>query len=445
MPTSMNGCGTMYCGRAAAVHWEEPHFTSPRKPDHDAVVCVTLLLLPLIPLRPCHVYDHTGTAAREIPLRWSGRLLARAMLRPLLVLAALAGGFVAACLAFAFVDVALRGLPWSPPHAMVGLALLAPAALAGLRWFAVRDRRDRDIRLLLGRYEYGSSDPALWHPDVLRQASVETLIGSSEPERTAEPALREGDYACAMLAARLVAARDPEHGEALTDRILRDHGARKRLDRLRKEPWRVAELRSTVRVSAAETTAPEPPGIPFYDKRRYSESALDAAGGPGFADYVRAHPRLERAAPSSIVIRALLLGMLVLFAAVAVSPPSPTDPKDTRSTRLLGGGLMIALFGWILQDTHTRRVIIGEGKLRVSNQTALLDAVEKVGRRTIFVFFTAVSIKTAGGQVEWPYRKGESEELERVLRAVIALRPAAPDGPPGSRIRSDHSSVHFAH
>jgi hypothetical protein len=436
----------MYCGNSAAVHWEEPHFTSPRKPDHDAVVCLTFLMLPLLPLRPCHVFDHTGGAAREVPLRWKGRLVARALLRPWLFLATGIGAWMVATLLFVLGYAYTHPKPWRRPtnpgfYAVLGIASLLPVGLLGLRATSAGDRRNRDIRLLMGRHAFGSSDPALWRPDVLRAANPEPLIGSSDIAGTAERELRQGHFPRAMLAARLLVAHGDPRGEPLTARILADPRVVDRLERIRKQPWRIAELVPEARPTAPQASALD--GIPFYDGRRYPKAALDAAGGPGFGAFVRDNPRLVRAAPTHAPVKAALWALLLSFAYVGIAPTPPSKSKpDKPWERLLGCSMFCALFAWALRDAYTRKVTIGDGKLKVSNRIAHLDAVQKVGRRRVFGF-PAVSVTAVDGLVEWPYRRGESEELERVLEAAIALRRVAPRTESGPVLESDGRAAHF--
>src|SRR5262245_335293 len=141
MPASINGCGTMYCGQSAAVAWEKPSFSGANPPDHDTVVCVALLMLPLVPLRPCHVFDQLGGASRELRLRWDAPLVLRALLRPWVMFATGVGVFTTGMLAFVFVHELLQGKAWRQPddptglYVWMGLCLLLPIGLAGLRWF----------------------------------------------------------------------------------------------------------------------------------------------------------------------------------------------------------------------------------------------------------------------------------------------------------------------
>jgi hypothetical protein len=419
----------MYCGNAAAVHWDKPAFTSPRRPDHDAVVCVTLLMLPILPLRPCHVFDHTGTVNREVPLRWSWSLVARALVRPWLILATGVGALMAIMLAFLVVYSFVHGQqdrltrPRDPSGVffMAGVGMLLPIGLFGLRWFSVRDRANRDIRLVMGRHVFGSSDPALWRPDVLGKTSLKQLIGSDDAARTAEAALSNGHFSRAMLAARLLRASGDARGEAFTARILAEPRVVELLNRIRKKPWTSAELAPRMRPASPDPFFAD--RILFYDGRRYSKDVLDAAGGPSFSSFVQENPTLVRAAPSHIAGRVILWALPVLIVAALLSP---TGSSMSRKERLFGTVLLCSFIGWILKDTYKRQVTIGAGRLNVAGQTALLDAVKKVGRRRFLGFFPSVSVEVVGGLIEWPYRTGESEELERVLNAVIALRSLAP-------------------
>jgi len=446
MPASINGCGTMYCGNAAAVAWEKPSFSGANPPDHDALVCITFLMMPLAPLRACHVFDQLGGAARELRLRWSAPLVLRALLRPWLMLAVGVGGFFTGIMAFAIVQTLLDSKPWKKPadltglYTIVGLCLLLPIGLAGLRWFSRRDRSQRDIRLVIGRYAFGSSDPALWHESVLARADVTKLIGGPVPRTVAEAALREGHFSRAMLAARLLVGRGDPAGAALSERILAHPTVKERLSRLRKEPWRIAELVPDAKPASPQASPFD--GILFYDGRRYSKELLDRAGGPGFAAFVRENPKVVRAAPSSLVVRGMLALLILWIVSLPLTQQPAAKAKDAFET-WLGTLLIGGLLGWVLYDAQTRTVAIGDRCLQVTNQRVLLDALQEVKHSSHLGIFPIVDVRAVGALVRWPYREGENEELERILKAAIALKTQSPDAAaPG--LESSHVAAHLS-
>jgi hypothetical protein len=102
------------------------------------------------------------------------------------------------------------------------------------------DRRERDIRLGLGRHTWGSSDPAYWHPDLLAD-----VVAPSEPFDVksfavlARRFLKAHEWCHAMWAARLCTAlEDEEKGESLTTEILEHDEIAKKLAKARSDPAR---------------------------------------------------------------------------------------------------------------------------------------------------------------------------------------------------------------
>lgn len=83
MPLSVNGCGTGCRGFTAPVQWMPSG-----RPDHDAVVCVTVFWLPILPLKAVHTFDWEGDFCKTLDIRWYPRLLLRAMVLPYVMAAA---------------------------------------------------------------------------------------------------------------------------------------------------------------------------------------------------------------------------------------------------------------------------------------------------------------------------------------------------------------------
>lgn len=234
MPTSLNGIGTAYAGFRAPIYWTATRFflfRSESRPDHDAVEAFVILFVPIVPMRAFHTFQWQGEHCRAIPIRMTSALIARAYLRTAFLVPA--GILFAAALIGAIVCVAapsLKVFAWTGGF-IAGFAI----AVAALRGLDRLDRRTRDVRLVLGPHELGSSDPALWPPDILERTQPPEIA-------QAHDALARGEFATAIAAARLAVARGMPDGERLTDEILGDPRIVEVLPALRKAPWKREEL-----------------------------------------------------------------------------------------------------------------------------------------------------------------------------------------------------------
>ncbi len=74
----------MYCGYGSAVRWAEDRVFSEHA-DHDAVECVTILFLPVFPLKAYHTYDWSGNVCKALEIRRTPGLILGAMARPYLL------------------------------------------------------------------------------------------------------------------------------------------------------------------------------------------------------------------------------------------------------------------------------------------------------------------------------------------------------------------------
>lgn len=230
MPFSINGIGTGLTGYRAPISWVERKFWSLKTPtslqDHDAVVCFVFALLPLVPLRPVHTFAWDGVHYQQVKLRWSWGLVLGAMAQTW-GMALVVCGFLTASVALL---VASKDLTLTIGAATVGLTGL------GLRAFVrAQDQRTRDVRIVLGPHPGGSSDPALWHPELLTSVPQHSVADGAV-------ALDRGDYASAMFTARVLVGRGEAEGEALTQQILSHPVVAGALQTLRKAPWRRDEL-----------------------------------------------------------------------------------------------------------------------------------------------------------------------------------------------------------
>jgi hypothetical protein len=126
-----------------------------------------------------------------------------------------------------------------------GLCLLAGVGL----WIYGRrnrldDRRDVDIRLILGKHEWGSSDPIYWTDEFL--ADVVEPVERFECDTYAKLTstfIETQTWCAAMWAARLCAAtEDSQQGETLTESILARPGVQAILKSLRLDASRHGEF-----------------------------------------------------------------------------------------------------------------------------------------------------------------------------------------------------------
>ena len=250
VPGTANGFGTMYCGQGAAVRWNKPKILS-EQTDHDAVVCVTALFLPLFPLKAYHTFNWSGEYCKTVEIVRTPRLLLRAMLRPYLIGILGITGFLLTIIAGIVAVALFYGKPMQvKPEDQLEVGIVLGSSIGGFvlslvtsLWLSSRNRRDRDIRLVLGSHELGSSDPALWLPATLEGViSCEQLFGTSNELEAARQSMGKKQYARALLAARLAVAHGHIEGEHVTDEILEEAAVREQLPKLRRKPWLREEL-----------------------------------------------------------------------------------------------------------------------------------------------------------------------------------------------------------
>jgi hypothetical protein len=234
MPFTFNGIGTALRGYSSPIYWTKPGWMGlGQKADHDAMECFVLLYVPLIPLRAVHTFSWTGNRYRVLPLRGAGRLVLNVYGR-LLGMALAVGGLWGLLLAVA--GSSSGGRPGSQLAVEIGIALVVSGLGYGIvRWLRSRDSRTRDVRLVIGPHEAGSSDPALWSKEVLEKVKP-------VPLSDAQASLQGGHYAQAMMRARIAAALGDPDAERLTDEILAHPEIQAALPALRREPWRRGEF-----------------------------------------------------------------------------------------------------------------------------------------------------------------------------------------------------------
>lgn len=286
----------------------------------------------------------------------------------------------------------------------------------------------------------GSSDPALWAKEVL--AAIK--IGQTDTVKAAEKALKQKNFASAMYSARYtVALGDSLCGEELTDRILATPEIAAILPQLRREPWRrsewipAIEKSTNTNTSAATEATPErthesaglKSGAVFYDGRFYSNEILDAAGGSGFAEFVRGNPRIEVPIRASAFFQGLKI-FFALFLVVAgiggyVSESQSGKPMNELMKAFFGLAAMCAFLGWSFWEARKNRIILANGTIfvgRKSGHATFIDAIKRVRRRRFVFVKKVVSVEHVGGEVMWPVQGPAKSLVESVIEIAIKLR-----------------------
>lgn len=342
--------------------------------------------------------------------------------------------------------IAGQGIRWQSVNLYLQ-ALFIGAFVSGLllrNWLERINHRNRNIRLILEPHELGSSDPATWLPGTLAALkSNRRLFGTEDAYQAAEAALKEGRFADAMMAARLVVGRGELWGEEITDKIIADYRLIETLPKLRKKPWLRPELLPDDVVPTLDPRIADRDQMPvcyrdgaqlnsagdgavFYDNRCYCNACLDACGGPGFAEAVRKEPVLIRHAPSHWFIRAFLVLVLLNFCGVAVMMVASPPPGESRWEGALGGLVVVAVFGAVLYQTCRRKVALGNGELRIWRAHLPLTDIRGLRYRRFCFLVPVIEVCGSNLVAGWPKLKGNTDDIERALRAAIALRTPQP-------------------
>jgi hypothetical protein len=234
--------GIDFTGRRGEIVWQKPGLLGGGRLDYDAHAAISLHM-PLWAGDPYHTWGWGAVPDRAyaIRLRSDRGFRWRALLEPWAFLAAFL------LLVTVLLTALLGAIAWMEQkpvirHAIViGAGVVAlVACVAFLRLGKRADRRNKDIRLVLGTHSWGSSDPAFWHADLasLLVDPRATKDGKSFAE-LARRFAAEKDWSRAMWCARLSTLREHEvEGERLTDELLATPDVRERLRRVRKKPER---------------------------------------------------------------------------------------------------------------------------------------------------------------------------------------------------------------
>jgi hypothetical protein len=458
MPGNISGIGTIYYGHGAAVNWNKPSLRDLiNKPDHDAVNCVIFFFLPLFPLKAYHTFNWSGNTCLIHPIRRSSVLLLRAMLRPYLMgifaVSILALMALAAILIFGTQNKKILEnivLFWL---IFVAVAFTFVLSLALSIWLNKCNKHSRDIRLLLGPHELGSSDPATWPEEILEKFESEITYLRGDKIQLAKTALREGKFSEAMLAARFALGKGDKLGEQVTDLLLHDTRVRDALDEIRKKPWRRFDiLKDTplysfdprvargeenpvcyidgkeLDVYAGSRASSAQTGARFYDGRYYCNDCLEQAGGPGCADAVRAEPELVRRVPHPWWMSMFLLMLICLFLAAGIDGLLNEKDFDKDAGAFLGFLLLVGISGFFFINGRLRRVRLGNGRLAVgvTNRNAPLDSIIEIRHRLFAFILPVVSVSilliNETYEITWPRSTGASEDIEKAIRTAMRLR-----------------------
>lgn len=439
--------GLTYRGNGAAVHWQKPGFPAQR-PDHDTVECFVLFSLPVFPFKAYHTFNWSGEAHEAVEIRRTKSLLLHAMLRPYCIAGmAIAGPLFGIFSLVVVTDLFKYGVerafnPHSFPIALAS-GIIMGASIGIWRWLRSSYRRNRDIRLVLGPHDLGSSDPAMWADQTLAAMKPSwQMFDTSSYHEGARKAFNNGRFAQAMLAARLSVANGENEGENRTDEILNDFHVRENLEALRKKPWRRDELFPDDSLQAADLLldtekeniccrdgkeVTEKNSAKFYDGRLYCDSCLNKAGGRGYADAVRAEPVLKRRVPDSWIVSFFFLALAALFLSVGIS--SLLNPSEKEKVLIFVGTLiwLSLLTGRFLYGL-LRRVRLGGKKLIIGKfgTSLMLDNVTHIRRRLWLGIVPIVAICAGRTEIATFSRAGRGwRDIERSLKAVIKLRSEA--------------------
>jgi hypothetical protein len=260
MPYTVNGIGTAIVPGRGYVYW------GPEE-DCDALECVVLFYLPLFPFKALHTFEWNNNAYQAHPISWSLGLVFKAFAwryLKALYLAATMGIFFGAVGTYGEFE---RGrASFSPMTEGVEILVygLAGAVLAyGVRRFLLHlDRRDQDIRYVLGPHHHGSSDPGTWTANMAAGlTSPQDLHGTARYVDAVDGLLAEGCYSGAMWAARMEVARgDATQGERATDRVLGHPKVREALPQVREDPNLWSQILADPAPPAEEPVEGDPEG-----------------------------------------------------------------------------------------------------------------------------------------------------------------------------------------
>ncbi len=236
MPRMTNGVGTWFC---------KAHFDAGWGWD-DVVECTMFVYFPIWPLRVLHLKETPGGSFapnnyEAIPLRWSDQIVRHVFLRRWLSGAVGLGLVILLMLVLVTIwpptGEAAKEWAWTKPILTPLAPILVIVGLIGIFLLRPFERRERDIRSLLGLHDLGTSDPASWErEDLVRMTRASDLFGTSTYAEAVPKLLAAGAWSGAMWSARLSSAMDKSNnGEDLTNDVLNHQGAREAISRFRRD------------------------------------------------------------------------------------------------------------------------------------------------------------------------------------------------------------------
>ncbi len=189
--------------------------------------------MPFYLVRPIHTFGwgESPDSAWAIPLRKDKQFLYRVYISDWCIPMAMLCGLASVLLLCAGTIIAVIF--------SVVCFILFILSIVGLVYLKATNKgRDRDLRLVLGRHIWGTSDPATWHKRLLKMVlHPRQSFGVDSFAQLAQIKFQEGKWAEAMWAARLcVALEHRQFGEDMTDEILYHPKVQRRLQRVRKNP-----------------------------------------------------------------------------------------------------------------------------------------------------------------------------------------------------------------
>ncbi len=234
--------GIVICRGRGQLKWNNSDPGGPPYHDFDAVWFLHLLGFPVVPLRVAHIYRLTDWYAADgyqcHPIRWSLSLVLAAWLRRVCWVLLV---YVIPLLAMAILAIVGKDDPegWLLLKLCIDAVVGCPLLLWLLHGL---DRRNRDIRTVIGNWRLGSGDPVTFDPAWFAGSEFETSRPNWGTDTFAEGAvncIKYHNWWGGMFAARMcLLLEDRRLGKELTDAILAEPEVRESIAQVRANPER---------------------------------------------------------------------------------------------------------------------------------------------------------------------------------------------------------------